>query len=199
MKAKLQKISLSLAASAVVMAATAYAAESDLYVQGGFGGPVKDPYGKCVLSIGGSKVPGCVEEVAVIQPPVVTHETVTLGADTFFDFNKYNLKPAGMAKLDELAAKLRQLGPDVSAVNVAGYTDIIGSDSYNLRLSDRRAASVVDYLVQRGVNPNIISARGYGKANPIASNSTAEGRAQNRRVEITVDALQRAPQTPPGG
>jgi OOP family OmpA-OmpF porin len=194
MKAKLQKLSLGLAASAVFMAAGTYAAQEDLYVRA----PderVMDPYGKCVLSIGGSKVPGCVAEV--IPPPIPIHETVTLGADTFFDFNKSSLKPAGMAKLDELAAKLRRLGPDVSAVNVAGHTDAIGSVAYNLGLSDRRAASVVDYLVHQGVNPNIIRAHGYGKSNPIASNETAEGRAQNRRVEITIDAMQRAPQAVP--
>jgi len=195
MKAKFQKLSLGLAASAVFMAAGTYAAQEDLYVRA----PderVIDPYGKCVLSIGGSKVPGCVGEVAVI-PPTPIHETVTLGADTFFDFNKSNLKPAGIEKLDELAVKLRRLGPDVSAVNVAGYTDAIGSEAYNLGLSERRAASVRNYLVQQGVDPSIIRTRGYGKSNPIASNATAEGRAQNRRVEITIDAMQRAPQAVP--
>ncbi len=197
MKAKLQKLSLGLAASAVFMAASTYAAQEDLYVQDGFGGPVKDPYGRCVLSIGGSKVPGCVGEVAVVQPPTLIHETVTLGADAFFNFNKSDLKPAGKAQLDKLAAKLRTPGLDISAINVVGNTDIIGSNSYNQRLSDRRAASVVDYLVQQGVNPNVIRARGDGKRNPIASNATAEGRAQNRRVDVTIDAMQRAPQAVP--
>ncbi len=191
MKVRLQKLRLGVAASAVVIAAGVYAAEGDmLYVQDGFGGPVKDPFGKCVLSLGGSRVPGCVEEVAVIPPPVPVHETMTLGADTFFDFNKYNLKPAGMAKLDELAAKLQQLGPAVTAVSVTGHTDSIGTDAYNLKLSQRRAQSVVDYLVQRGVNPSIIQARGMGESSPVASNATPAGRAQNRRVEITVDSVQ---------
>lgn len=190
MKVRLQKLRLGVAASAVIVAAGVYAAEGDMYVQDGFGGPVKDPFGKCVLSAGGSRVPGCVEEVAVIPPPTPVHETMTLGTDTFFDFDKYNLKPAGMAKLDELAAKLQQLGPAVTAVGVAGHTDSIGSEAYNLKLSDRRAQAVVDYLVQRGVNPNLIKAQGFGKSNPIASNATPAGRAQNRRVEITVDSMQ---------
>ena len=190
MKVRLQKLRFGVAASAVIVAAGVYAAEGDMYVQDGFGGPVKDPFGKCVLSAGGSRVPGCVEEVAVIPPPTPVHETMTLGTDTFFDFDKYNLKPAGMAKLDELAAKLQQLGPAVTAVNVAGHTDSIGSEAYNLKLSDRRAQAVVDYLVQRGVNPNLIKAQGFGKSNPIASNATPAGRAQNRRVEITVDSMQ---------
>ncbi|MFO1433353.1 MAG: OmpA family protein [Candidatus Competibacteraceae bacterium] len=191
MKVRLQKLRLVVAASAVVITAGVYAAEGDmLYVQDGFGGPVKDPFGKCVLSLGGSRVPGCVEEVAVVPPPTPVHETMTLGADTFFDFNKYNLKPAGMAKLDELAAKLQQLGPAVTAVGVTGHTDSVGSEAYNLKLSQRRAQAVADYLVQRGVNPSIIQTRGMGKSNPIASNATPAGRAQNRRVEITVDSVQ---------
>lgn len=191
MKVRLQKLRLGVAASAVVIAASVYAAEGDmLYVQDGFGGPVKDPFGKCVLSLGGSRVPGCVEEVAVVPPPAPVHETMTLGTDTFFDFDKYNLKPAGMAKLDELAAKLQQLGPAVTAVGVTGHTDSVGTEAYNLKLSQRRAQAVVDYLVQRGVNPSIIQARGMGEANPIASNATPAGRAQNRRVEITVDSVQ---------
>ena len=190
MKVRLQKLRLGVAASAVLIAAGVYAAEGDRYVQDGFGGPVKDPFGKCVLSAGGSRVPGCVEEVAVIPPPTPVHETMTLGADTFFDFNKSNLKPAGMAKLDELAAKLQQLGSAVTAVGVTGHTDSIGSEAYNLKLSERRAQAVVNYLEQRGVNPNVIRAQGMGKANPIASNATPAGRAQNRRVEITVDSMQ---------
>ncbi len=191
MKVRLQKLRLGVAASAVVIAAGVYAAEGDmLYVQDGFGGPVKDPFGKCVLSLGGSRVPGCVEEVAVIPPPVPVHETMTLGADTFFNFDKYDLKPAGMAKLDELAAKLQQLGSAVTAISVTGHTDSIGSEAYNLALSERRAQTVVDYLVQRGVNPGVIQARGMGESNPIADNANPAGRAQNRRVEITVDSVQ---------
>jgi len=190
MKVRLQKLKLGVAASAVLIAAGVYAAEGDMYVQDGFGGPVKDPFGRCVLSAGGSRVPGCVEEVAVIPPPVPVHETMTLGADTFFNFDKYDLKPAGMAKLDELAAKLQQLGSAVTAISVTGHTDSVGSEAYNLALSERRAQTVVNYLEQRGVNPNIIQARGMGKSNPVASNATPAGRAQNRRVEITVDSMQ---------
>ncbi len=190
MKVRLQKLRLGVAASAVLIAAGVYAAEGDMYVQDGFGGPVKDPFGRCVLSAGGSRVPGCVEEVAVIPPPVPVHETMTLGADTFFNFDKYDLKPAGMAKLDELAAKLQQLGSAVTAISVTGHTDSVGSEAYNLKLSERRAQTVVNYLEQRGVNPNIIQARGMGKSNPVASNATPAGRAQNRRVEITVDSMQ---------
>jgi outer membrane protein OmpA-like peptidoglycan-associated protein len=67
-----------------------------------------------------------------------------------------------------------------------GYTDSTGSDKYNLVLSDKRANSVRDYLVSRNVKPEQLSARGYGKADPIASNATPDGRAKNRRVVMKV-------------
>ena len=73
---------------------------------------------------------------------------------------------------------------------MAGHTDSIGSEAYNLALSERRAQTVVNYLEQRGVSPSIIRAQGLGKSSPVASNATPAGRAQNRRVEITVDSVQ---------
>jgi OOP family OmpA-OmpF porin len=69
---------------------------------------------------------------------------------------------------------------------IQGYTDNIGSDEYNLGLSQRRAEAVEKYLEAKGVDPDAMSAKGYGSANPIASNDTREGRAQNRRVEFRV-------------
>lgn len=69
-------------------------------------------------------------------------------------------------------------------VVVEGYTDSIGSDAYNMKLSERRAETVRDFMVSKGISPTRITTRGFGKANPIASNKTAEGRAENRRVEI---------------
>ena len=128
--------------------------------------------------------------VSSLSPLVVPQtspmtETLTLGADIFFDYNIPHLKPAGLAKLDELAMKLRSMGSRVKVVGVVGYTD--SSEAYTQKLSEQRAKNVVDYFIQQGVNPNIIEARGMGANNPIASNATAAGRAQNRRVEITVD------------
>jgi OOP family OmpA-OmpF porin len=69
-------------------------------------------------------------------------------------------------------------------VEVQGFTDSIGTEEYNQGLSERRANAVKDYLVERGVNPEKISAKGYGELNPVASNDTKEGRALNRRVEF---------------
>ncbi len=99
-----------------------------------------------------------------------------------FDFNKYNIRPADAAVLDEAATILKN-NPTVR-VDVNGYTDSIGSVPYNLRLSERRAEAVVDYLEKAGISADRLTAHGYGKTSFVASNSTRSGRAQNRRVEL---------------
>jgi outer membrane protein OmpA-like peptidoglycan-associated protein len=71
-------------------------------------------------------------------------------------------------------------------VEIQGYTDSIGTDAYNLSLSQKRADAVKAYLVGKGLNSSSLTAKGYGKADPIASNATKEGRAQNRRVAFAV-------------
>jgi outer membrane protein OmpA-like peptidoglycan-associated protein len=71
-------------------------------------------------------------------------------------------------------------------VEVEGHTDSVGNDSYNQALSDRRANSVRDYLVQQGIAANSIVSRGYGESKPLVSNDTAAGRQQNRRVELVL-------------
>ncbi len=86
--------------------------------------------------------------------------------------------------LDSVAIVLNEF--DKTAINVSGYTDSTGGFEHNQLLSERRANSTASYLVQRGVNPNRIQARGFGERYPIASNDSAMGRAQNRRVEITI-------------
>jgi OOP family OmpA-OmpF porin len=71
-------------------------------------------------------------------------------------------------------------------VEVAGHTDSVGSEEYNMGLSDRRANSVKDYLISQGITATRLTARGYGESQPVASNDTDAGRAQNRRVELIV-------------
>jgi len=108
---------------------------------------------------------------------------VTLG-DVLFAFNKAELTPQAGPRLDKLAGFLRQF-PDRRLL-IEGYTDSVGGDAYNMELSQRRAQSVQAALVQRGVEPSRITARGYGKSYPVADNGSAEGRAMNRRVEIVI-------------
>jgi outer membrane protein OmpA-like peptidoglycan-associated protein len=100
-----------------------------------------------------------------------------------FDFNRAYIRPDAVAILDEAADSLKQ-HPNVG-VNVSGCCDIIGSFRYNLRLSQRRADSAASYLENKGVASDRLMPRGYGKTQFVASNDTAEGCAQNRRVELT--------------
>ncbi len=109
---------------------------------------------------------------------------VVFSADTFFDFNKSNLKPEGRQLLDQVAAQLNTI--KLETVIAVGYTDSIGSVDYNLGLGQRRADAVKAYLVSKGIAADRIYTESKGKADPIASNATAEGRAKNRRVEVEI-------------
>lgn len=108
---------------------------------------------------------------------------VTFG-DVLFQFGKADLQPNGMRNINTLAEYLLQ-NPDRKVI-VEGYTDSVGSASYNQSLSERRAGSVRMALVRAGVDPARIVAQGYGKEYPVADNSSNSGRAQNRRVEVTI-------------
>jgi outer membrane protein OmpA-like peptidoglycan-associated protein len=116
-------------------------------------------------------------------PPTAGTKILTLEA-TQFAFDRYDLTAEGETKVND-AVKIMRESPSIR-VAVDGYTDSIGSDAYNLRLSERRAGTVRDYLVAHGIDAGRITARGFGKNRPVASNATEEGRAQNRRVDIVV-------------
>jgi OOP family OmpA-OmpF porin len=109
---------------------------------------------------------------------------VTYAADAFFDFDKSVLKPEGKAKLDDLIGKIQ--GINLEVIIAVGHTDSVGTDSYNQRLSVRRAEAVKAYLVSKGIEKNRVYTEGKGEKQPVADNRTAEGRAKNRRVEIEV-------------
>ena len=105
-----------------------------------------------------------------------------------FDTNKSNIKPNFYSTLNKVSQVLAE--DNKSAILVTGYTDNTGNDSINIPLSQARAQSVANYLAGQGVARTRINAQGLGSANPIADNSTAAGREQNRRVEIAVYAVQ---------
>ena len=120
--------------------------------------------------------------------------------DVLFDFNKYTLKPTAREKLAKVSGILLA-HPDLK-VQVEGHTDSIGSEEYNQKLSEERAGSVKDYLVSQNVHDNNVTAEGFGKNDPIADNSTAAGRAKNRRVELVVSGASigvQEQQPAPGG
>jgi len=128
--------------------------------------------------------------------PAITSQKITYQADTLFDFDKAILKPAGKEKLDDLASKIQGLNLEV--VVATGYTDRIGSDKYNDRLSLRRAQAVKAYLVSKGIEANRIYTEGKGKRNPVTTGCNQKNRkaliaclAPDRRVEVEVVGTQK--------
>jgi outer membrane protein OmpA-like peptidoglycan-associated protein len=105
-------------------------------------------------------------------------------SDVLFDTAKYTLKPGAREKLSKVAGILLAY-PGLN-IEVDGHTDNVGGDEYNQNLSEQRAGSVRDYLVAQGVATNSVTAKGFGKTQPVATNDTAEGRQINRRVELVV-------------
>jgi outer membrane protein OmpA-like peptidoglycan-associated protein len=105
-------------------------------------------------------------------------------SDILFDVNRATLKPGAEANIGRIAAVLKQY-PD-KQISVEGHTDATGSDAYNQKLSEDRAASVRNSLVRGGIDPQLITSKGFGESQPVATNNTAAGRQQNRRVEIVV-------------
>jgi OmpA-OmpF porin, OOP family len=103
--------------------------------------------------------------------------------DVLFDFDKSNIKPQYYGFLDE-AARVFEMNPGLK-VEVQGNTDNIGTAKYNMGLSLRRANAVLNYLVNKGISKSRLMARGFGFSRPVATNDTPEGRALNRRVELT--------------
>ncbi len=101
-----------------------------------------------------------------------------------FDTGKATIKPVSFGVLN-LVVDIMNNNPDYNLI-IAGHTDSQGNDDYNLDLSDRRAAAVRQYLIDKGIDANRLQSKGYGETQPVATNSTAKGRAQNRRVEFTV-------------
>lgn len=104
--------------------------------------------------------------------------------DVLFDFNQYTLKPGAREKLAKVSGIL--LAYPGLKIQLEGHTDSVGSDDYNMKLSQQRADSVRGYLVSQGVTADSVNATGLGKADPVATNDTAAGRQQNRRVDMVV-------------
>lgn len=104
--------------------------------------------------------------------------------NVYFDFGKSTLRPESYAALDQLA-ELMLLQPNI-VIEIAGHTDNIGSPQSNMQLSQKRAESVRQYLLKKGISASRIIARGYGDTQPIADNSTETGRQLNRRTEVRI-------------
>lgn len=113
---------------------------------------------------------------------------LTLG-DVLFDAGRATLNPGAARAIDQLATFLKE--NPARTIEIEGYTDSVGSEQMNQTLSERRANAVKNALMDRGIESNRIAARGFGEGNPVASNATAAGRQQNRRVEIVISGTSR--------
>ncbi len=111
---------------------------------------------------------------------------VTFDSGILFDFNKSTLKPEAKQSLDKFAAEMTDMSD--TNINVYGHTDNVGTEAANKKVSDQRANAVAKYLTKKGIAKEHIVAEGLSYDFPVADNSTAEGRAQNRRVEIYISA-----------
>jgi outer membrane protein OmpA-like peptidoglycan-associated protein len=105
-------------------------------------------------------------------------------SDVLFDTAKFTLRPAAREKLARVGGIIS--GHPGLRLEVEGFTDSVGTDEYNQTLSEQRSATVRDYLTQNGIPMNLVSAKGFGKSQPVATNDTAAGRQKNRRVELVV-------------
>jgi outer membrane protein OmpA-like peptidoglycan-associated protein len=126
---------------------------------------------------------GCPDEGKVLV--VVTKEKIELKETVFFDSGKATIQKRSFPLLDQIGLVLKA-HPEVKKVRIEGHTDSDGNDSKNLDLSKRRARAVLDALVARGVEASRLESEGYGETRPIADNTTKDGKAQNRRVELAI-------------
>ena len=199
--------SLTLGCALAFAAGTAFANVGP-NLQDGSGAAVRDGSGACVVTSGqvlpecaGTKAPAAPAPAAPAKPsapatpatpaapaapakpaPSSVRQSVVIQADALFDFDKSVLRPDGKKSIDEALSKIQ--GVDLEMVIATGHTDSIGTDKYNQRLSERRAESVKQYLVSKGIPASKITTIGKGESQPVATNKTKEGRQKNRRVDI---------------
>jgi outer membrane protein OmpA-like peptidoglycan-associated protein len=121
---------------------------------------------------------------AILQTHDTARGLVVNVSDVLFDTGKYSLRPLAREKLAKVAGIVS--GHPGLKLDVQGYTDSVGGDNYNQRLSEQRGSAVRDYLTQSGMAQSSVTTQGFGKAEPVATNETAAGRQQNRRVEIVI-------------
>ena len=155
------------------------------------GDGVPDSRDKCPGTPKGVRVDadGCPPPVPapVVEETAVVKEEVIVIRDVHFEFDKAKLTSADKVVLDKIATRLKAEAPD-ARLTVTGHTDSVGSDAYNQKLSDRRAHSVVEYLISQGVpRSSFVSVTGAGESQPVADNKTADGRSMNRRTEIKIN------------
>ena len=121
---------------------------------------------------------------AILQTRDTARGLIVNMSDVLFDTGKYSLRPLAREKLAKVAGIVS--GHPGLRLDVEGHTDNVGGDDYNQQLSEQRGESVRGYLTDQGMAAGSVTARGFGKTQPVASNDTVEGRQQNRRVELVI-------------
>ena len=121
---------------------------------------------------------------AILQTRDTARGLIVNLSDVLFDTGKFSLRPEAREKLAKVAGIVS--GHPALRLQVEGHTDNVGGDDYNQQLSEQRGGSVRDYLVEQGMAGSSVSSKGFGKTQPVASNETASGRQQNRRVELVI-------------
>jgi len=197
---------LSLGCALVALAAGTAYADFTPNAQDSQGHAIRDSQGHCVVT-SGAVLPECEDQKPAPAPapatpaaptpaapapaapaeparaaPSSVRQSVVIQADALFDFDKSVVRPDGKKAIDEALGKLG--GVDLEMVIATGHTDSIGTDAYNQKLSERRAAAVKAYLVSKGIPASKITTIGKGETQPVATNKTKEGRQKNRRVDI---------------
>jgi outer membrane protein OmpA-like peptidoglycan-associated protein len=184
---------------ALLMSSTVSAHDGKNVSTGHADGILKDRWGNCVVSVSGNEL--CNKVAPPAPKPAVCRDVKTcrtiptnvtiqknLAGDTNFKFDKSTLTAAGQAELTTMIGSLR--GINVANINIAGHTDAVGSESYNLGLSKRRAKSVANFLVSNGVNGSKITAQGFGESQAtLPSSASNAARMADRRVDITIKGV----------
>lgn len=186
---------------------------AEAYVMDNAGNVVRDGYGECVKTPGwtpeaalrqcDAEVFAAFERQAQAEPEAAPTQRITLDADTTFDFDEATLTERGKQDLDRIIEAARRT--EEQRVQVTGYTDRIGPESYNEDLSRRRAEAVRDYLVENGLPEEAINIAAMGEQNPVVSCEGMTGNAlidclrPNRRSEVEFAGFEVAPEQPEGG
>jgi len=188
--------------SAVIAGSVGTVLASPGYVVNSQGQVVTGGFGECVKNSAWSQdlsTPECdpalaarleaerAVELAAVEPatPKPTLLRLSDKRNVTFELNSATLTPAAIEELDHLFAKIQEFS-EIDTIDIVGHTDSTGTESYNLSLSEQRAASVSQFLESRGVRASLLSTQGDGETNPVADNRTREGRAMNRRVDILI-------------
>jgi OOP family OmpA-OmpF porin len=214
---KLKKMTLlrsALAVATLAIVGNGAAAATDAYTVSSDGDMVRDSSGDCVQTGSwkkGLSIPECdaalaakleaerlaaeeasrrAAELAAMETKPEKPKLVRLSdeGEVAFKFDSAILTPEAERELEQVARSIERYD-QIDSIEVTGYTDSSGPENYNQMLSERRAASVKEFLVSRGVSEDKVSVSGMGESGPIADNSTREGRARNRRVDIRISGV----------